>query len=90
MIYIIRFPETGNSSNIYFGLGCLFYCSGKIDMACKCFLKCKTLRDQYFKEDTVNLNNSAHHFGFVLNNIACCLVSYSKSLLPKYSKKLYY
>jgi tetratricopeptide (TPR) repeat protein len=77
LLKLRKYPEKGNSSNVYYGMGCLFFNNKKIDLACKCFLKAKNLRDQYTQDEQINLGNSSHHSSFLLNNIACCLVHFS-------------
>lgn len=76
-----KFPETGTSSNIFYAMGCLFFNERKLELACKCFLKTKSLRDQYISKDIINVGVSSHHSAFLLNNIACCLVHFSKFFL---------
>jgi tetratricopeptide (TPR) repeat protein len=79
LLKLRQFPETGASADVFFGMGCLFYNHGKFDLACKCFVKAKNLRDQYASEESINLGVSTHHSGFILNNVACCLVQFSNS-----------
>ena len=78
LIKLRKFPETGRSSNIFYAMGCLFFNEKKFELACKCFLKAKTLRDQYDTKDSINVGVSSHHSAFLLNNIACCLIYFSK------------
>jgi tetratricopeptide (TPR) repeat protein len=77
LLKLRKFPETGSSSNVYYGMGCLFFNHKKINLACKCFLKAKSIRDQYSQDEEINTSASTHHSSFLLNNIACCLVHFS-------------
>lgn len=78
LLKLRKFPETGTSANIYFAMGCLFFNHQQLSLACKCFLKAKILRDQYLQDQLINLSVSTHHSAFLLNNIACCLVHFSR------------
>lgn len=75
-----RYPEKGESSPIYFSLGCLLYKFDKLNLACKCFIKSKLIKDQFNdNEDVLCLKESSCNNSSLLNNIACCLISLSKN-----------
>ena len=78
LLKLRKFPETGASADIFFALGCLFFNEALVEMACQCFLKAKGIRDQYSSDAQVHLGTSSHHSAFLLNNIACCLVHFSR------------